>query len=181
MFSSIFNGDMLRLAPPQPEDQAQFAEWSQDADYMRMLDDDPVRPQSAENYAYFSAPPRDNDYYFHLRTLDGDNLIGFVALFAIKWRNQSAMTAVGIGDSYYRGIGYGRDALQLILRYGFAELGLHRISLTVLAYNTAAIKAYEHVGFVHEGTQRQAVYREGQRHDLLMYAILREEWLQTRA
>lgn len=176
MFPSIFTGDLLRLASPQPEDQTVFNVWTNDDDYMRMLDDDPVRPQSIANFASFGGEIRPDDYYFHLRTLAEDQVIGFVVLHTIKWRNRSALLAIGIGDKAFRGRGYGQDALKLILNYAFSELCLHRVSLTVMDYNTPAIRAYERAGFVREGAQRQAVQRNGQYYDLLMYGILDDEW-----
>ncbi|MBK8027449.1 MAG: GNAT family N-acetyltransferase [Chloroflexi bacterium] len=121
-------------------------------------------------------PPKPDDTYFHLRTISDDRCIGFVVLFNLKWRNQTAELAIGIGDRDYRGHGYGSDALRLILNYAFSELALRRVSLTVMDYNTAAIKAYERVGFQREGAHRQAVVREGRAYDLLLYGILRDEW-----
>ena len=176
MFKSLFTGKLLRLSSPTAEDQATFAAWAQNDDYLRHLDDDPVRPLSSASFSNFGEPQDENSYYFHLRTLAEDKLIGFVVLFNIKWGNQTADMAIGIGDSEYRGKGYGRDALQLILNYAFAELNLHRVGLTVMEYNEAAIRAYERVGFVREGVQRQMVQREGRRYDLLTYGILRDEW-----
>lgn len=173
----IFNGRLLRLAPPVEADQTLFASWTQDDHYMRMLDDDPVRPLSSASYASFAESGDDNSYYFHLRTLSDDVVIGFVVLFNIKWSNQAAEMAIAIGDKAHRGKGYGQDALKLILNYGFNELNLHRIGLTVMDYNVAAIRAYERVGFVHEGSHRQAIQREGKRYDLLLYGILRDEFL----
>lgn len=177
VFNPLFTGNLLRLAHPVESDAAIFASWTQDDEYMRLLDDDPVRPQSSANYANFSESSDDTSYYFHLRTLSDDQVIGFVVLFNIKWGNQSAEMAIGIGDKAHRGRGYGSAALYLLLNYGFNELNLHRIGLTVMDYNTAAIKAYERAGFVREGTQRQAVQRQGQRYDLLQYGMLRDEFL----
>lgn len=177
MFNPIFTGNLLRLASPIEDDQTLFASWTQDDDYMRMLDDDPVRPQSPANFASFAEATDDNNFYFHLRALAEDTVIGFVVLFNIKWSNQSAEMAIGIGDKSYHGKGYGQDALKLILNYAFNELNLHRVSLTVMDYNTPAIKAYERVGFVQEGIHRQAVQRQGKRYDLLLYGILRDEFL----
>ena len=180
MFKPLFTGRLLRLASPTAEDQAIVAGWTQDDAYMRNLDDDPVRPQSPAAHDSFGAAQNDDSYYFHLRTLDDDRLIGFVVLFNIKWSNQSAEMAVAIGLPEYRGKGYGQDALQLILNYAFSELNLHRVGLTVMDYNQAAIRAYERAGFVREGVQRQMVQREGQRYDMLTYGILRDEWLSSR-
>ncbi|MBN2472030.1 MAG: GNAT family N-acetyltransferase [Anaerolineae bacterium] len=180
-FPPIFKGKRIRLAAPEPDDAAYFARWSADDAYMRMLDDDPVQPRSEAFFAHFSQggtePGRTpDDYYFHLRTLADDQVIGFVALFNIKWPSQHAEIALGIGDPAYRGKGYGADALRVLLNYAFSELNLYRVELSVMAYNTAAITAYERVGFVREGVKRGLVLRCGQRHDVLCYAILRPEW-----
>jgi RimJ/RimL family protein N-acetyltransferase len=176
LHNPIFTGELLRLAAPLPEDSDHFAKWSQDDEYMRLLDDDPVRPMAPASFAHFGTP-NSSDYYFHLRTLADDTLIGFVVLFNIKWSNQSAEMAIGIGVPEYRGRGYGSDALRLILNYAFNELNLHRVELTVIDYNTGAIRAYERAGFVREGVKRQAIQRGGQRFDLIAYGILRDEWL----
>lgn len=180
MFAPLFTGRLLRLAAATPDDQDALAAWSLDDMYLRMLDDDPIRPQTATAYHYTSQSDGQGSAYFHLRTLQEDKFIGFVVLHSIKWASQTAELAIAIGLPEYRGKGYGQDALRLILNYAFAELNLYRVGLTVLAYNAAAIKSYERVGFVLEGAKRQMVCREGQRHDLLIYGILRDEWLEKR-
>ncbi|MBZ0291102.1 MAG: GNAT family N-acetyltransferase [Anaerolineae bacterium] len=169
----LFEGQLVRLAAPQAADQAVFAKWTENDEYMRLLDDDPIQPQAPDRIQFGGS---DTSFYFHVRTLAEDTLIGFVVLFNIKWSNQSAMLAIGIGETAFRGKGYGSDALGLILNYAFNELNLYRVGLTVMNYNTAAIRAYEKAGFVREGAARQAVQREGQRYDLVYYGILREEW-----
>jgi RimJ/RimL family protein N-acetyltransferase len=180
MFAPLFTGRLLRLASPTPEDQESLATWSLDDMYLRMLDDDPIRPQAASAYNSTLEWDGHSSMYFHLRTLQEDKFIGFVVLFSIKWASQTADMAIGIGLPEYRGKGYGQDALRLILNYAFAELNLYRVGLTVMSYNTAAIKSYERAGFALEGAKRQMVCREGQRHDLLLYGILRDEWEQKR-
>jgi RimJ/RimL family protein N-acetyltransferase len=176
MFPKIFAGNLVRLAASRPEDQEAFATWSQDEEYMRLLDDDPVRPSSPATFSSFGEATRGDDFYFHLRTVSDDQLIGFVVLFNVKWRNRTAELAMGIGAADFRGKGFGSDALKLILTYAFSELGLRRVSLSVLSYNAQAVKAYERAGFVLEGTQRQMVERDGQLFDLLHYGILSDEW-----
>lgn len=175
MFNPLFTGRLLRLATPQPEDADTFARWSTDDMYGRLLDDDPVRPLAPGHFSYFNSSSSDS-FYFHLRTLDQDQLIGFVVLFNIKWASQTAEMAIGIGEPQYRGKGYGSDALSLLLRYAFDELNLYRIGLSVMRYNEAAIRAYERAGFMLEGARRGMVQRAGQRHDLVLYGILRDEW-----
>ncbi len=176
--TSLFIGKLVRLAAILPEDNATFAKWSQNDTYLRLLDDDPARPLSPEGFAsfegsYINAP---NLFGFRLRTLAEDKLIGFIVLGDIKWPNQTALLGMGIGDPDCWGKGYGSDALQLILAYAFRELNLYRVGLTVISYNTRAIRAYEKAGFVREGVQRGMIHRDGERHDLLVYGILCHEW-----
>jgi hypothetical protein len=85
---------------------------------------------------------------------------------------------MGLGGPENRGQGYGLEALALMLNYAFYELNLHRVSLNVIGDNLRAIRAYKKAGFKEEGHIRQAVQRDGQRHDLIWMGILRDEWRQ---
>ena len=175
--SDLFRGRLVRLAAPTPEDDAMFARWSQDADYLRALDTDYARPVSPAEFAERNrAHQGPNSLEFRLRTLADDTLIGFAALHTIEWNNQAGMLAIGIGDPAYRGKGYGSDALRLLLRYAFGELNLYRVGLDVIASNEPAIRAYERVGFQREGAWRAAVLRDGRRWDRIQMGILRDEW-----
>lgn len=74
------------------------------------------------------------------------------------------------------GQGYGLDATRVLLRYGFDELGLHKIELQVWAFNTRAIRAYEKAGFVTEGIRRAVAFHAGAFHDEVLMGILEEEF-----
>ena len=72
--------------------------------------------------------------------------------------------------------GFGSEATRLIVGYGFEQLGLHRISLTVFAFNPRAHRVYEKAGFVEEGRLRHALKWDGEWVDEIMMAILAPEW-----
>lgn len=171
----------MRLAAPSPEDAATLARWSEDAEYQRLLDIRAVRPISPDVAAERDKARRTDPALveFRLRTLSDDRLIGFVALYAIDWGNQTARLAIGIGEPAYRGKGYGADALQLILRYAFDELNLHRVGAEVVSYNERALHVLQRGGFRREGVVREAVQRDGQRWDLVLLGILRREWVEA--
>lgn len=180
---SLFKSDRLELVPQTPDDRAHFARWSHDIDYMRNLDDDPIRPFPVAFYEeWVGTTPKQNGEWqaFMMATRPEGVKIGFINLFDIKYPNASAMFAIGIGEADYRGKGYGSEALRLLLDYAFDELGLYRVSLRVLSYNTAAIRTYEKIGFIREGTQRGAGWRSGERYDIHFYGILRDEWVAKR-
>ncbi|MEU6229165.1 GNAT family protein [Streptomyces sp. NPDC047042] len=75
-----------------------------------------------------------------------------------------------------RGRGLGTEATRLIVAYGFEQLGLHRIELAAWAHNHRALRVYEKVGFVVEGTRREVQLRDGEWADEVLMAILDHEW-----
>jgi RimJ/RimL family protein N-acetyltransferase len=177
-FPPLFAGSLVRLAAPRPDDSIAFARWSEDDQYLRIMDDDPARPVSPEAHADWERPflQMPNAFMFRVRTLEDDTMIGTVALGNVQWVHRTAMLGIAIGDPRYRGRGYGSDAIKLILGYAFRELNLYRVWLHTLGFNLPAQRAFERAGFKREGAQRGAIWREGRRTDLLYYGMLREEW-----
>ena len=97
-----------------------------------------------------------------------DRLIGAGRLHSVDRLDQRASVALGILDPSELSKRYGTRALHLLVGYAFDVLHLHRVDLRVLDYNGRAIAAYQKVGFVVEGRQREAA-RVGQSwHDDLM-------------
>jgi len=174
----LFTGERIRLGAFFPEDVPAFSRWSQDSDYARHLDAAPAIPKSETRLArWLEEEERNRDsYIFAVRTLDTDTIIGFVHLDGILWNHGVAWLAIGIGEPDFRGRGYGFEAMQLALQFAFHEINLHRVQLTVFSYNARAIHLYEKLGFRKEGVFREALNRDGQRHHMFLYGLLRREW-----
>lgn len=178
----LFKGKLVRLAGIDPEEVSKsFAQWNRDSEYMRLLDTDPPRLHSSKAIKGWLEKELENAkdmYWFAIRTLEDDRLLGDITLSVINWGSREAFAGIGIGTREFWGKGYGTDAMQLLLRYGFAELNLRRISLSVFEFNQRAFRSYEKAGFRLEGRQRQFIQREGRRWDILYMGILREEWME---
>lgn len=90
-----------------------------------------------------------------------DNMIGMIFLIDIDGWGKSARIQIILGKDY-RGRGYSRDAMPRVLTYGFAPvpagLGLHRIWVAVPEKNTRSRSVYQSLGFVPEGTSRDALW-----------------------
>jgi RimJ/RimL family protein N-acetyltransferase len=87
-----------------------------------------------------------------------------------------ATYSVGLFVAGLRGQGLGREVTRLVVAWGFGDLGLHRIELEVLAFNTRAIRCYLACGFRQEGVRREAeLYPDG-RKDLISMGLLRSEY-----
>ncbi|NKY37468.1 GNAT family N-acetyltransferase [Nocardia speluncae] len=102
----------------------------------------------------------------------GDNsVLGEVVLNDWDKENRSCGFRTLIGQAG-RGRGLGTEATRLIVAYGLQELGLHRITLQVYAFNPRARHVYEKVGFRLEGTGRDALRFDGDWIDVHYMAAL---------
>lgn len=104
-----------------------------------------------------------------------DKPVGSVYYRDIDGHNRSAEYGIFIGEESARGKGLGTETAKLFTDFGFAELQLHRISLRVLAENTAARRSYEKAGFVQEGIFRDMELLDGQYRDVVFMARLAEK------
>jgi len=179
MNGSLFEGELIRLAPPDPDRDAEVeSRWTHDPEYLRLLNAEPARPLSPAQIRkkYEQAEKEKNRFDFAVRTRADDRLVGFAGLHHIEWTHGTAMLTLGIGLPNDRGHGYGTEALHLILRYAFAELNLYRVAVTTFEYNSGALRFLERTGFTVEVRKRQAINRNGRRWDALILGLLREEW-----
>ena len=103
-------------------------------------------------------------------------LLGEVRLDALDQHDARARLAIGFYDPDKLGKGLGREVIRLMLAHAFGALGLHRVSLRVVAYNTRAIRCYSACGFVVEGREREAALVSGERHDDIIMGVLAREF-----
>ena len=118
-------------------------------------------------------------YGIHLRP--SGRLVGLTTFSSLDADNGSVLFHITIGESDAWGRGYGTEAAQLMLWLAFERIGLHRVGLTVFAFNERAIRSYEKTGFRVEGQMREAILRDGRYWDEIQMGILRDEWLALRA
>ena len=84
------------------------------------------------------------------------------------------------GDAAARGRGAGRAAQALGLDKAFGEHGLQKVWSEVLADNETALKAQAAAGFLREGYLRRHAYKHGEYRDVVLLAILADEWAARR-
>lgn len=119
---------------------------------------------------------RKDEVLWAIAHTDDNQCIGHVGLYQIDHRIRIAEFAIMIGARAAWGQGVGRACTQFALDYGFQQLNLNRIHLSVLASNERAVRLYRSLGFREEGCLRQAQFKNNQYVDVLLMAMLREEY-----
>lgn len=181
MNTQLFEGKLIRLAPPDPERDAEMqSQWTHNANFIRMMYAEPMRPLSpnAVRRKYLAAEKdvRANQFHFMLHALAEDRLIGLAQLWRIEWNNGTGRILLGIADENDRGRGYGTEALSLLLNYTFNELNLYRVSASAAEYNEPALAFLQKNNFTIEVRRREALCRDDKRWDIVMLGLLREDW-----
>ena len=98
--------------------------------------------------------------------------VGSVYYRDIDPANHSAEYGIFIEEENARGKGFGTETARLFTEFGFTVLGLHRISLRLLAENLPARRSYEKAGFAEEGLFRDMVLLDGRYRDVVFMAKL---------
>jgi RimJ/RimL family protein N-acetyltransferase len=181
--NNVLTGKFVRLSALDPEEMSKaWTRWVRNSEYFRLLNSSAAPMQSPKAAAKWMekemAEMSPASYYFSIRTLDGDKLIGELGLDVVNWSGRDAFVGLGIGETEYWSKGYGTDIMNVLLRFAFTEINLRRVTLTVFEYNPRAIRSYEKAGFKHEGRMRALLHREGSRWDELFMGITREEWFE---
>lgn len=76
--------------------------------------------------------------------------------------------------------GYGREALNWAIDYGFRWAHLHRLAIGCFSYNERAAHLYESLGFKLEGRMRECFFADGHWFDLIEFSMLESDWKKLR-
>jgi RimJ/RimL family protein N-acetyltransferase len=176
---SIIYGERIRLRAVEREDIKKYFDWVNDPEVTYGLS--LYLPTSMnEEEKWFervaNRAPDERPLAIEVRAGDGWRLIGNCTFFDIDYIARSAEVGIMIGDKGLWNQGFGTETMYLLQRHGFETLNLNRIFLRVFADNPRAKRAYEKAGFIHEGTQREAVFKHGKFGDILVMSVLQREW-----
>jgi RimJ/RimL family protein N-acetyltransferase len=113
------------------------------------------------------------------RISDG-RVIGDVVLFFHSERHAGGE----IGYAFHpdvAGQGFATEACTAVLTLAYGELGLHRVIANMDARNVASMRLAERVGMRREAHHVSCEMFKGEWSDLMIYAMLADEWRSRRA
>jgi len=164
----------VRLRPITEADLPNYVRWFNDPEVTDFLMREPgmTLEQEREWFQRISSP----DYLSLILAIEVNRRhIGGTGLH-MHDDGFSANFGIHIGEKSCWRKGYGTAATREMLRIGFEERDLHRIQLEAWAANPRAIRCYEKCGFRHEALRRHAWRKGDQWRDVVLMAILREQW-----
>lgn len=171
----MLTGDRVVLRPTRPEDYPTLYEWRVDVPTWTEMSSSPVWPLTLADFGeFYDRMVRGKEAAEFAIDVDGE-LVGRCGMFGVDELSRHAEVGISFGPGH-RGKGYGRDAIRVLLRYGFAHRNLHRVWLETTATNVAAVRAYTAAGFVEEGRLREHAWVDGRYVDVVRMAVLRRDW-----
>ncbi len=174
----MIEGRIVNLRAYEPSDAAAWARWYNDPEVIEYLSwRYPLSLSAEEDYLKqrTSAPMDYETTLFAIETKGGVH-IGGINFNVVYPESRKARLGITIGEKELWSKGYGADAIRTLLRFGFDEMNLNRVDLTVDATHARAIACYRKCGFVEEARMRQYHYTRGRYRAWIVMGILREEF-----
>lgn len=111
---------------------------------------------------------------------EAGKVIGEVNLNYLSEENRQGETGF-VFHPAYQGKGLAREATEVVLRLGFADLGLHRVIGRCDPRNDPSWRLMERLGFRREAHFVQNEIFKGEWGDEFVYAMLADEWRASRS
>jgi len=175
----LIEGRRVILRSVRNSDIQYFLKWLDDPEIALLLGRYFPTSEFDERRWLIEAPER-GDIIFTIIDKATGQPIGNCRFGGIDFKNQRAESGILIGEKDYWGKGYGKEALELLVDYGFTELNLNSIYTLVISSNERSIKTHKQIGFREQGRIRQRIFMKNKFYDMIYFDLLKSEWLQRR-
>lgn len=167
-------GNKVYLSPLNNEDVNIYTKWMNDLDITKGFGGIGESASLNNCEHWFENISRQHHYAIVLDV--SDEFIGVCGFNSIDHLRQVGEVSILIGDRKNRGQGYGTEALNLLIGYGFEYLNLNNIMLTVYDFNADAIKLYEKCGFKVFGKRTKVMPLNGEYYDQIYMEMTDDDY-----
>lgn len=167
-------GPSLALRPPESRDADRLFELGSDPEVVRFFSWGPYR-ERAEAEDFIERVRRERPHELFVVRREDDQPIGLTGLTELNERDGRAVVGTWLGRAFW-GSGANQESKALILHLAFEQLGLGRVSAYAHPQNVRSLAALERIGFSREGLLRGWHVHRGERRDVVILGLLREEW-----
>jgi len=173
-------GESVTLRPVRADDVPDLMEMLADAEGNRLTATRTEFTREQLEHWYGTRGEHDDRVDFAIVENATGTYVGEVVLNELDVENHACGFRISLMGPRVYGRGFGTEATRLALAHAFDTVGVHRVELEVYAFNPRARHVYEKVGFVLEGTKREALLWDGEWIDLHIMAMLESDWRAAR-
>lgn len=173
MYFKKLAGEMCYLSPIDINDFNTYAQWWNDPETVKYLQNNWVITAEKQKESLVC---KSKLHHYSIIDNGTNELVGETCFADINTVNRCAEISIIIGNKKYLKKGYGKEALELLIDYGYKSLSLNCIFLKVYEKNKNAIECYKSVGFKQSGMIRQAAYYDQEYDNILIMDILPGEF-----
>jgi RimJ/RimL family protein N-acetyltransferase len=174
---SPFDGGLVRLRAVEEDDLPTINRMFNDPEVQQTLAVNWPGPVEVTRKWWEGTRKNPRTATFAIETVSGE-LVGVCSLEDASPSVRSAALGIWIGTPFWDR-GYGTDAVRTLCRFGFREMNLQRIGLSVYDTNPRAAHVYEKVGFKEEGRALRAHFIGGRHVDVMRMGLLAEDLIEA--
>ena len=133
-----------------------YLNWLNDSEIQKFTRRHNIKTSMADLQQFIENTKNSDDIYLAIEITNGNKHIGNVFLINIDDNSKNAELTIMIGDQESQGQGYATETIELVTKYAFETLGLHR--LYAYSPNPSFNKVMKKIGWHFEGTQQEAFW-----------------------
>ncbi len=165
-----------RLRLLRESDLALVMQWRMQPEVTRYMYTDPQLTLEGQQRWFEALKQSGRDVAWVIEQEAGKRPIGLLSLTAIDRVNSRCAWAYYLGEPDVRGGGLARLLELNVYAFVFDTLGLNKLWCEVFSFNDRVVALHEKFGSKVEGVMRQHIRKNGQYHDVVLMAMLREDW-----
>lgn len=174
----MIKGEKVYLDAIEVEDLELLREWRNLPEFKKCFREYREINSDMQKLWYDNKVVNDNQtIMFAIRSNDNQKLVGCCGLCYINWVNRNADLSLYIGKdkAYIDDRGLAEESCQLLLDYGFKELGLRKVWTEIYEFDQKKYQLYHKLGFHDDGILRSQYYYDGTWWDSYILSLLDEE------
>lgn len=174
----MLKGKYVGLRAIEESDLSQLLLWRNQPNYRRYFREYRELSQTNQKNWFDSKVLNDTSTeMFSIVDVNTGELLGACGLCYIDWINRNADFSIYIGkDDLYIDEKYAIEAAQIMMKYGFEELNLHKLWSEIYSFDEAKKVMFDRLGFKLEGVHKEKHWTEGKWCDSLFYGYLQMKY-----
>ena len=137
----------------------------------------PDKFHTARYLSYLQSRYRSGDFYdWAVVFKENDKMIGTCGFTRFNHEANSGEVGYVLNPDYW-GKGIAPEAVKRVMRFGFYEIGLHRIEAKYMVGNERSCRVMQKLGMTPEGIARDSMFVKGKYVSVGTCAILRDEFI----